>query len=664
MQISICSLFFTFFMLLLVSTSSSTAQLLEAPYETLGDTPIQSSILAPHSTALMADTFYYEDFANGATDWTFVNIDPDTFQVWEWTTDDSLSRATGDLRWSNFDSPTASNGFMWFDYRKYLYRDGIFISIQPYPTLIGDMVSPFLDWSSFDRSLRYTLNFFSYQPTLNVHASTVSIRRPGEEDVIVWNAFQDVARPNNAPQSNVSVSIPQNIFGNDSTQIVIHHEGDFYGWAIDDILLSLLPEIEIQTNEFFAIAPNDVTPTSQAEGHSLAFVADVQNNGSETVDMQLAVTVFDDAGAMIFTDTTLYTAVETDSLRENQTFDNTFPMPTDEGTYSGVYEIFTERIAEDVILVNNTQTFEFTVGGDVFSKGNFTSGVRPEGGDVEYGFTNIYYTPTLALDSTFLIESVTFGMFPQNFTDSDEAFVELITYGFRGDLNGDNIAQYGEVDDTDAELIELSAREFLIDTNFVEIPYAAAITYPPSENGPIALAADAGYIGFGVMVNYIPGSGGTNDDNLCFLGNTPNEYGGYNLAASAAGVRDSITSILTTDQEGAYGFFEGSSPFIQAKVSFGIVDAAIEKLLTEAAFSIHPNPATTQFTINFNFGAIVNTQFEIINAVGQTVSAFKRDGLTSGAITIPTQGMNNGLYYVKVRTNNGQTASRKLLLSR
>ncbi|MFK8055673.1 MAG: T9SS type A sorting domain-containing protein [Saprospiraceae bacterium] len=611
---------------------------------------------------MMADTFYYESFGDGVADWTFVNVDPDSVSVWRYETDVVLANS-GDARWSDFAAPSADDGFLRLDYRAWLIENNIPIA-QPYPTIIGDAISPMQDWSSFDPALKYALNFFSYQPTLNVTNSTVLIRRPGVADVEIWRSLQDVFRPNVAVQTPVFVRLPEDIIGSDSIQIVLHHEGDFYGWVIDDILLTALPEIEPQTNDFIAIAPNDLTPSSQADGYELAFVADVQNNGSVTIDMDLAVTIFDAAGAMIFTDTTRYGAVETDSLRENQVFDNTFPMPTADGTYTGVYEIFTERIDEDVILANNTQTFEFTVGGNVFSKGNFASGVRPAGGDVEYAFTNLYYTPNLVADSTFQIDSVTFGMFPQGFTGDDEAFIDFKTYGFRGDLNGDNIAQYGDIDDADAELVELAAREFIIDATFTEIPNAAAITYAPSEDGSVDLAHDADFVGFGVALTYIPGAGGTNDDNVCFLGNTPNTYGGFNLAAAGAGIVDSLTSILTTDGEGTYGFFTGSSPFLQAEISYRTVSSAKETVLAESAFGVRPNPATTQFTIDFDFGVTVDAQFEIINAVGQTVSAFNRDGLSTGVITIPTQGMNNGLYYVKVRTNDGQKASRKLLLAR
>ncbi|MFK8055674.1 MAG: T9SS type A sorting domain-containing protein [Saprospiraceae bacterium] len=633
----------------------------QLPKAELYNAPVASPL-----SIMLGDTLFYEDFDGGAVNWTFENIDPDSTQVWEWTNDDSLSRASGDTRWSNFEAPTVDNGFLWFDYRQYLIENGIPIA-QPYPALIGDAISPFLDWSSFDPALLYSVSFFNYQPTLNITNSTILIRRPGVADVEIWRSLQDVFRPDVAVQTPVFVRLPNNIVGADSIQIVLHHEGDFYGWAIDDIIIGTdVPsssEIDVGLPNFIAAAPNDLTPSSQADGYELAFVADVQNNGTVTVDLDLAITIYDQGGVTIFTDTTRYAAVAPGSLRENQVFDNTFPMPTADGTYTGVYEIFTDRIDEDINLFDNTITFAFTVGGDVFSKGDFASGVRPAGGDVEYAFTNLYYTPNLGGANPLMIDSVTFGMFPQNFTGTDEASIDLKTYGFRGDLNGDNIAQYGDIDDADVELVELATREFIIDASFSEIPNGAAITYAPSENGAVELAHDADFVGFGVTMTYIPGAGGTNDDNICFLGNTPITYGGFNLAAAATGIVDSLSSILTLNGEGAYGFFAGSSPFIQAQISMG-VSAAKETVLTESAFGVRPNPATTQFEINFNFGATVDAQFEIINAVGQTISAFNRDGLTAGAITIPTQGMNNGLYYVKVRTNDGQMASRKLLLAR
>ncbi|MFK8055676.1 MAG: T9SS type A sorting domain-containing protein [Saprospiraceae bacterium] len=656
-----------YLILALILTSAVQAQYSAEFLQILDQEPTTTSLRnnAPDTalSTILLDTLYYEDFSDGDAGWTYVNTNPDSFAVWRYETDPEIY-PTVHCRYPNFESPSAQNGFMWFDYLKFLDDTDTNIGQPPYPHLIGSLTSPLLDWSAFETDKPHELQFFSFQPTFDIRNSRVEIRCPGLADAVVWSSIDERIRPNATVLRNEQVRIPERFIGQDSVQIVFVYDGDFYGWIIDDIVVSKLPAIELQTNLSIGIAPNYSTPAIFAAGTSMPFIADIQNNGFITSNIQLAITIADSNDTVIYTDTLLYAGLALDSIAENLVFPTTVPMPTTIGNYTGTYEIFTDRINEDSEPENNAQSFTFNITNRIFSKGTFWSGVRPAGGDIEYAFTNLYYTPNLLADSLLRIDSVSFGVFAQRFLGDDEATVVLKTYGFRGDINGDNIAQYGDVDNTNAELVELAARSFIIDTALSEISSGTPVTYTPSDDGAVVLANDANYVGFGVAITYTPGQGGTNDDNMCFLGNTANDYAAFTQAAAAAGLPDSLSSILTIGGVATYGFFEESSPFIQAEISYDIVNSVNESLMTEAAFSIHPNPATTQFEINFNFGATADAQFEIINAVGQTISAFNRDGLTSGAITIPTQGMNNGLYYVKVRTNDGQTASRKLLLAR
>jgi len=618
---------------------------------------------APPVSMMMGDTFYYEDFSD-ISGWTFENLNPDTLQIWERETNPDLSADNGDARYQMFMSPSVGNGFMWFDYRKYISEAMIPIGDPPYPQLVGSAISPYLDWSGLDVSGAYALNHYTYQPTLNIRNCRIEIRRPGLATATVWTAATEFDRPDTAPQISPLGGIPARFIGVDSVQIVLVHDGDFYGWAIDDILVTGLPDIEVQTNDFFASAPNYEQPTIFAAETPMAFVADIQNNGAATLDLKLAITIADSANAVVYTDTLLYNGITTDSLAENVAFPATPPMPTALGEYTGTYELFTDRIDEDIEPTNNAQTFTFFVTEGSFSKGN--AGVRTIAccaDNAEFQSSNIYYTPGLAPEDSLFITDVTFAISYSDFTDDDEGFLEVKTYGFRGDLNGDGVPSYGDEDEPDAEFVELSLLDFQIDTSSSSVPSDAFLTFEPSEDGAVYLPNE--YIGFAVSVDYFQSDGGTNTDNSFSIYGPNLSYAASELASDSTG-NSRVNSVLIVPSRGidTYGYFTGVTPVIDANIRIGSVSSVEETQLAEEAFSVRPNPATTQFAIDFNFGTTVNAQFEIINAVGQTVSAFNRDGLTEGAITIPTQGMNNGLYYVKVRTNDGQTASRKLMLNR
>lgn len=625
-----------------------------------------------NSAAVVADSFYYEGFANGLAGWTFVNTNPDTVQIWEYETNPDLSADNGDLRYQVFMSPSVDNGFLWFDYRKYIQDAGIPIGEPPYPNLNQTAASPYIDMSNVPASGKYALQFYSYQPTLNIRDCRVVVRQGTDvtSDVIIWNALDDVARPNVATQSQQLVSFPQQFIGQDSVQLLFIHEGDFYGWAVDDIVLTQLPEIEPQVNDFAAVAPNVITPTSQAPGFDLAFIVDVQNNGAETITPRIAVVVADAMNNVVYTDTLQYPEIMTDSLDENRVFPMTAPMPTEAGDYTVTYSALLDRIDEDPNLDNNSVTYGFSVVDGLYSKtgGQALSAIRPSADNEQFGGSNIYYAPVWADEGGELtVDSITFAVQYANFTGSDEGFLELKVYGFRGDLNNDGSPAFGDDPGVDTtEMVELSLLEYEINADEPDLPSNAFITVAASEDGSVVIPNDEDYIGFAVGYEYFPAAGGDNDDNVFrFFGNDL-LGGGYSLAADSLGFEffEGTLNIPSRSDLNIFGYFTGSINLFDAEISYSPVGTD-EVVLPEAAFAVMPNPASSEFTLNFDFGNAAQTaHFEVINAIGERVAQFTRNVAAKGSFTYPTQGMNNGLYYITVRTEDNQTATRRVFVKR
>tara|TARA_R110002049_G_C8965100_1_gene547045 strand:- start:431 stop:691 length:261 start_codon:yes stop_codon:yes gene_type:complete len=71
------------------------------------------------------------------------------------------------------------------------------------------------------------------------------------------------------------------------------------------------------------------------------------------------------------------------------------------------------------------------------------------------------------------------------------------------------------------------------------------------------------------------------------------------------------------------------------------------------SFSLYPNPAKTQFTIQLENSNILENA-KIYNNLGQLV-------LTSQRHVVNTSTLSSGLYFVEIETNKGK-ASKKLII--
>jgi len=250
------------------------------------------------------------------------------------------------------------------------------------------------------------------------------------------------------------------------------------------------------------------------------------------------------------------------------------------------------------------------------------------------------------------IDSVTVQAYNRGFDAASLENIELevYVYGFTGDLDGDGNST------GDDEMEEIGDGFFAYDASLLDGAgdnTDLTIVF----DDPIELTDE--YPAYGVSFLYFPPPNTTGN---IFVG-VGADYGAASLANPDTTFEHHFYRETFASDDYNYVGIDGLAPNIVVHMTdTEIVDNVNE--LPTSSFSVRPNPATTQFAIDFDFGTTVNAEFEIVNAVGQTVSRFNRDGLSTGAITIPTQGMNNGLYYVKVRTADGQTASRKLLLNR
>ncbi|MBQ2906390.1 MAG: T9SS type A sorting domain-containing protein [Bacteroidales bacterium] len=110
--------------------------------------------------------------------------------------------------------------------------------------------------------------------------------------------------------------------------------------------------------------------------------------------------------------------------------------------------------------------------------------------------------------------------------------------------------------------------------------------------------------------------------------------------------------VYSLDIAGIHDTFELN--FLNYEVDCG---ASIEETTSENNFSIMPNPATNYFNIEGENIAKV----EVYNAIGQMIDVVN---VENDNVQVSTENYNNGVYFVKATTTNGQVSVQKVVVSK
>ena len=110
--------------------------------------------------------------------------------------------------------------------------------------------------------------------------------------------------------------------------------------------------------------------------------------------------------------------------------------------------------------------------------------------------------------------------------------------------------------------------------------------------------------------------------------------------------------VYSLDIAGIHDTFE--LEFLNYEVDCG---ASIEEPISENNFSIMPNPATNYFNIEGENIAKV----EVYNAIGQMIDVVN---VENDNVQVSTENYNNGIYFVKATTTNGQVSVQKVVVSK
>ncbi len=624
--------------------------------DNLGQTE-SHTIFAHPVNAPLADTVVDYDFSDTLRGWTVEAVTPIDTILWEWRDSLSLSAFQSALRFlPDFDSPTRENGYAFFAYLNHVTQFGAFSpGAPPYPVLNQTLASPYYDFSSATGAL--SLQFYSYYRALNDRSLSISFRSPDvANDVTI--PYENMLTNNTSTRGLELFRVPDQFLGSDSVQIRFTYDGGFYGWAIDDILVSSLPSVSVRIdNQFFAAAPNYYTPVTQLD--SLVFVTDLYNEGGEDQELTLQVLVreYDGSvfGATVAEDSLNYGVVPAGAFVENNVLLRKIPMPDEVGLYRVSYILTGPNIDDDFDPADNSFGFNFEITENRFGKSpgfsrNTRSGAGPNQ-DLTLGA--IYYVPNNT-DSV-LVDSIGFGVGYEGLANNNSSPVlEVSVLGWFGDLDGDGAVTPDEFD-------ELSLLEYDVDAATFPNDDGSYIVRPVNDQESVQLSSD--YIGFIVQAKIFKATGANIDDDDIFLGigNGPS-YGGYSLANDSLGVSRYATVIATETNGYNYSFFTSAAPYNPAWISQLLISNKTP--LDASAFSVSPNPASDMIRVAFDFEQNERVVFKVINATGQQIRSYVRDNVQQGMLEIPTQGLANGLYYIQATTADARQGSKPVMINR
>ncbi len=595
------------------------------------------------------DIFWSEDFANGIPDdWT--NKDASA-QGARWTyCIDQISEGDGcpaiSLYASDyFGAETADNGFATLDSDAYGELPSNHVSQLTLSTI--DCSTHDEVWISFNSALGvFTVPGLDFA-NVNVSTDGVSWTRFAPHLITIADRWSD---------NPTEVALDISAVAANQAEVIIQFEfiGNWeYWWSIDDIKLTngdpRLPN-NMRVDNFFAIAPNLMTPASQVD--AFGFLADVSNIGSEIQDeVVLSVSISDESGTEVYQESLDYGTVETDTVIQNRPFASEgFTPDGSEQTYTGTYSIVAAQ--EDMDPSNNEQTFSFTITDGLFAKENGpTRAVFPADGNWDageahsWGYGNAYYIVNGDNDESFL-RKVFFSI--SNATEVVDQVLSVNVYEWIGDMNDSDEA------DPDERLL-VASDLYLIDGSEIQDNLIELVV--PSTAGSttaLQLKSNTMYI---VMVEHTSPDALTN---VQFGASEANDYGGMILRGDTTDVKRyagllAINEPLSDEPFSTLGFGADIVPAIRMEIGTDpFLDSAVEELDGVHTINVFPNPAKNELNVQLAFDHIFeNVGIQIMNNVGQGVLSKQLKNTKSAYETFDTSSLPSGHYVMHITTAAG-----------
>jgi hypothetical protein len=585
------------------------------------------------------------DFDGGLPmDWEVTNGNANDTSNWYWTTE----ATRGAWGQSVITSPTYANGWMAFD-GDFLNNGG---SQDPADDLgiewVAHLTSPIIDCSTFGPvKLKFYQNYRDFNSE-----SYVEYSLDGGSTYERIEVNSEIEVNDGTPAiSEIKLFLPA-LAGQPNVKIRLTYEGTYYYWLVDDIQL-VEPECNnLRINsDFVATAPYAHVPSHSVTDFPL--IADVYNNGGCTqTGTVLNVQLTEDAsGDVVYEANKAYGDLPTDSLAENQLFDELATAPTAEGSYTLTYNLSSD--STDFDPSDNTISAPIVVTANTFALDNgTTNSYQPAGLATVPAWMdgNIFHTGDLVDGSE---ASVQFGM-----SSSEGLIGQTITVLLYEWINSeeapDAIVQIDERTNVGFNVYEITGDE--PEDGIISLPF-----YNPLTGTESILEDNKSYV---VLVQWAPPAEGLNlflqyDEKIDFAAAAwATEQTGLHKYPTIGVVAPDSGNFDEDEDWNCGGASYGNSTAVPVIRLIATPPVSTENVLAEEnLITLYPNPVVDQLTIQMNFvESVENVRYDIYDINGKLIQSDKLSQVQQSKEQVNTKNYAPGTYHLKVISDLGVRA--------
>lgn len=591
---------------------------------------------------------FYEDFAGGIPDTWEIGPGTPEGAVWQWRSNGAPDSAfiNGVLTpaWSGIKdflpiaSVTPENGAAMYNSDVYS-SGGIDQNAGPYGSTEhrGVLTSPTIDCSSLKN---VTLKFNQWALVNSGRRSTfLEISGDGGEN---WEDIlinEDITAGEITPRNSIiAIDITDFAAGNANVKIRFIWQGYYFFWLIDDIEVIETPGVNLAVTDFFYPAASYATPVSQIDSDTMAFFANVSNNGSDTVkNVVLRASITDNDGEEYFVDSLVIDALPPFYQDSLIFLNGTFVPKLEQGIYFVDYLTYSQDTS-DFNPFDNFKFEAFEVTTTLYSKDDDRGfdGVRP-GDDTDYEFGNVYLTSSNISEKDTLTATKAFFASVKNESDGPIAGeqVTIFLYKIKDEIRA-NYENFDVDSDESLEVKGFGTYTFTDDYQGLDIVEVDLLDAFSTEPG-VALEPGARYI---ITAKY-EGSART-------IFHAVDSGVGYNRIFS--------TVVKSGNDWFPAGFRDGPAAVLRMQIDFREFKMDVDvddEPLPPNAVSVYPNPTQSELNLDLQFEQASTGMVYIADLSGKIIQMRELNNIQNQVMTFNFADLAAGTYIVRVRTQDG-----------
>jgi hypothetical protein len=584
--------------------------------------------------------------------------------VWRWSRNGRSLGPNVPATVAAIASPTLSNGAAYFD-SDYLSSSGIApADIIAGATHGGDLISPPMRLTgNRDVSVVFNHFYYSYYEDIMITWSEDNGRTWKDTTTVTGVGAYLLNMEGTSIEANTTAATStflrsvngnfhkirlKGAVGTDSFRIKFIFDGDGYFWALDDVRVFAFNNDMQLNRDWFASAPNFITPRLQAE--PMTFMADISNQGSVTQpNVRAQMTITNSSGATVFTGTRNYGSIKPDSLAENELFATTYtPDRARRDRYVGVYRVLSDSVGQ--YRFNDTARIVFSLSDTLFQKdGGGVLSTRPSdaqwaSGAKVWSVGNYFYVPKGKGWKASTV-SATIG----NASQLGGKTVDAYLYEWKQPLLDSGIAKK-------ADLTLIGAAQRVIPTgtaNFTAFSFALEST---GAGNIIALKDSTAYI---VLVGHAPGTAADAPMTMTF--DTRYDYGGFEFASRMSGKprRSAVFADIPRFNGNMQFNFFGTEYIPVVRWSIQPINVSTKELSNDNKFDIYPNPVSAG-VVNFDIDLAKesNLEIRIMTLDGKVVQNQSFESFDKNVLQINVSELAAATYIAQITTDEGVLTKR------